>query len=126
VAQLQDELITSQTKLETVKEECNERNAQLAEKVNEVTELLKEKASVEEENEQWVVKVSDAMVKNWKLEKKISSLESLVTLLRSTRNETSEEVDQLAVCTESLERKNQEWKVILMFTVVEQDFLLAG
>ncbi|XP_066430031.1 centromere-associated protein E-like isoform X6 [Eleutherodactylus coqui] len=110
VAQLQDELITSQTKLETVKEECNERNAQLAEKVNEVTELLKEKASVEEENEQWVVKVSDAMVKNWKLEKKISSLESLVTLLRSTRNETSEEVDQLAVCTESLERKNQEWK----------------
>ncbi|XP_066430041.1 centromere-associated protein E-like isoform X4 [Eleutherodactylus coqui] len=111
VAQLQDELITSQTKLETVKEECNERNAQLAEKVNEVTELLKEKASVEEENEQWVVKVSDAMVKNYKLEKKISSLESLVTLLRSTRNETSEEVDQLAVCTESLERKNQEWKV---------------
>ncbi|XP_066444956.1 centromere-associated protein E-like isoform X4 [Eleutherodactylus coqui] len=110
VAQLQDELITSQTKLETVKEECNERNAQLAEKVNEVTELLKEKASVEEENEQWVVKVSDEMVKNWKLEKKISSLESLVTLLRSTRNETSEEVDQLAVCTESLERKNQEWK----------------
>ncbi|XP_066430044.1 centromere-associated protein E-like isoform X2 [Eleutherodactylus coqui] len=110
VAQLQDELITSQTKLETVKEECNERNAQLAEKVNEVTELLKEKASVEEENEQWVVKVSDEMVKNWKLEKKISFLESLVTLLRSTRNETSEEVDQLAVCTESLERKNQEWK----------------
>ncbi|XP_066430032.1 centromere-associated protein E-like isoform X1 [Eleutherodactylus coqui] len=110
VAQLQDELITSQTKLETVKEECNERNAQLAEKVNEVTELLKEKASVEEENEQWVVKVSDEMVKNWKLEEKISFLESLVTLLRSTRNETSEEVDQLAVCTESLERKNQEWK----------------
>ncbi|XP_073495367.1 uncharacterized protein [Phyllobates terribilis] len=113
VAQVQDELITSQTKLQTVTKERDESHAHLLEKVNEVKERLQEISSLQEQIQQLHEKVEAEQRKNFDLLEEVDFLEKKVRALHQMQNEPVQEEDELAERTEILEGKNQEWKDLM-------------
>ncbi|XP_073427895.1 centromere-associated protein E isoform X3 [Dendrobates tinctorius] len=114
VAKVQDELITSQTKLQTVIKERDENHERLLEKVNEVKERIQEISALQEQVQQLHEEVKAEKMKNLDLLDDVDHLEKEVRALRLMQNEPIQEVDDLAGRTEVLEEKNKEWKDLMV------------
>ncbi|XP_056422294.1 centromere-associated protein E isoform X2 [Hyla sarda] len=114
VARLQEELVTSQAKLQAVQRECDESNAHLIEKVNEVNDMLKEISSLQDQMQQLRQEVKEEKMKNHDLCEKVDLLEKEIRVLHLIQSEPTQEEDELAERTEILEQKNQEWKELMV------------